>query len=174
MDLNLSTGYDGPQMQSFLEGVERERERREAGKERSTTSTESPTAAMAKLAMARDDSTAISLSPGKPPSLPASPSSGGSSSSGGPSGSQLEGSVVLAEADDYFDKERGQILDKHKALIDKPVPPPAQVPSGRGPPPFPNRLRKRNLSGRNAPLVPPLATPPKPQKPAQQSKEKLD
>ena len=163
-----NVSYDSAQVSSFLEDVERERERREAGGATSTrsTSTESPTAAMARLAVHRSGS--ISLTPSKPPSLDESPVARdrGSTSSG-----MGDAAVhMLDAADEYLEAERPNILEKHRRLLEESATPvPGAYPAR--PPPPPNRLRKRNLAERNAPLIPPPpAVKPLPAPPA--SKEK--
>lgn len=172
--------YDGPLMSSFVAACGVERERREArGSRGSQASTESPTTALARLAVEREES--MELTPSKPPSLSVSPSGGSTRGSedsararsrGSNPGSQARssGTRVLDDADDWYE-EQMRPKDKEKLLSDVPAPP---NPSPGDPPrpsvrhtkpildmPNPTRnpplppTKKRDLSARNAPLLPP-------------------
>ena len=157
--------YDNAQMLSFLEGVEEERKRREARGSGSTSSVESPAAAMARL---RVESTSTpAKNPTTPPTLQGSPDERGSVGSGV---GGLTSAQVLDDADAFLESQHAQAAENQVARNEKPrAPIPPQ--SGRGPPPYPNKLRKRNLHDRNAPLIPP---PPTVMPPPPAHKEKLD
>ena len=114
--------YDRSLMQSFIVDTGRELERRQArGSGASATSTESPTAALAKLAVRHDDS--VVLSPGDPPARPESPAS---------TSERGTGSRVLSDASAFLVSEQQ-----------------TSVPAQAGPPltstPTPNQPRENGL-----------------------------
>ena len=167
--------YDQPLMSSFVEACGLERKRREArGSRSSRGSTETPTAALARLAVEREE--AMDPTPSEPPSLPESSGgstrgsvkSAGARSRGSAAGSKptSTGTNVLDSADVWFEEQQ-RLHDM--PLLDAPAPPtpaPGDPPRpharhtkpildtpnpSRNPPPPPTK--KRDLSARNAPLM---------------------
>ena len=192
--------YDGPLMSSFVAACGAERERREArGSRSSQASTESPTTALARLTVEREES--MDLTPSKPPSLSVSPSGGSTRGSEGSAGARSRGSDpgsrarssgtrVLDDADDWYEEQmRPKDQDQEQLLRDVPAPP---TPSPGDPPrpsvrhtrpildmPNPTRTpplppaKKRDLSARNAPLLPPQRENEKEEKEEQTKKKHL-